>query len=133
MANDKNPVGRPTKYKEEFIDKADEYLMENQDSIEVDSDIKVQLPTIEGFAGYIDINKDTLYEWGVKYPKFSDALDKIRREQLKRLVNEGLSGRYNSTIAKLMLANNHGMSDKQDTDVKGSLMIGEIKREVIDP
>lgn len=125
-------AGRPTKYKESFILKADEYLSENKDGIEADSGIKVQLPTIEGFAGFLKVNKDTLYEWKSKYPGFSDALGKISREQRERLINEGLSGRYNSTIAKLMLANNHGMNDKNNDVDKQDNTYAEIMKSLIE-
>lgn len=120
------PAGRPAEYKEEYIAKVDEYLEEHQDEeVQVvkqssekyemfDNKLKVRLPTIEGFARYIDVNKTTLYEWESKHEEFSNALDKIRIEQKERLLNSGLSGDYNSTIAKLILSSNHGMSDKQD-------------------
>lgn len=126
-------MARPTKYKEEFNSAVDAYLQENQDSIDADSDIKVMLPTIEGLAAKLEVNKTTLYEWESKHPEFSNALDKIRAEQIKRLINEGLSGRYNPTIAKLMLANNYGYSDKQETDLKGTMKVEAIERTIIDP
>lgn len=115
-------VGRPTKYEEEYINKVDDYLAENQDEFE-NNKLKVKLPTVEGFAMYIGVNKTTLYEWEKRYENFSNALEKIRVEQKKRLLNSGLSGEYNSTIAKLILSSNHGMSDKQDVDVKSG---GEV-------
>lgn len=119
-------TGRPTKYKEEFCAKVDEYLKEHQDEeVQVvkqanaekgyemfDNKLKVKLPTIEGFARYVDVNKTTLYEWETEHPNFSNALEKIRTEQKERLINSGLSSEYNSTIAKLILSSNHGMSDR---------------------
>lgn len=123
-------VGRPTKYKEEYIDMVDEYLKLHQDieleKIGLKSDkgyekidyiLKVNLPTIEGFALYIGVNKTSLYEWEKKEPLFSNALDKIRVEQQTRLINEGLAGNYNPTIAKLILSSNHGMREKSEQDI----------------
>ena len=104
-------MARPTKYTEEYIDKAKEYLELNQD--EEDS---VKLPTLRGLAIHLDINESTLYEWDKKYPEFSKSLDKIKTEQHDRLINKGLAGTYNSTIAKLILSSNHGMREKQDID-----------------
>jgi hypothetical protein len=58
-------------------------------------------------ALYLDVNKTTIFEWEKKYPDFSNSLDKIKDEQKKRLLEKGLSGEYNSTIAKLILSSNH--------------------------
>lgn len=139
MADDKKPIvykkdgtlrhepfGRPTKYREEMCFKVHDYLEENKDVTfqvlvmeneekgyqKYENRTKVYLPTIEGFARYLGINKDTLYEWKDKYPLFSDSLDLILEEQQRRLINQGLDGTYNSTIAKLILSSNHGMSDR---------------------
>lgn len=122
----KHPGGRPTEYKAEYINKIDEYLAERQDEeVQVvkqssekyetfDNKLKVKLPTIEGFALFIGVNKTSLYEWEKKYSQFSNALDKIRQEQQQRLLDNGLSGDYNPTIAKLILSANHGMREKSD-------------------
>ena len=122
-------VGRPIEYKEEFVDKVDEYLELHQDEeVQVvkqssekyemfDNKLKVRLPTLKGFARFIDVNESTLYEWDKKYPEFSKSLDKIRTEQHDRLINSGLSGDYNPTIAKLILSSNHGMREKTEQDI----------------
>ena len=47
---------------------------------------------------------------------FSNIFEKLMSEQEKVLVNKGLTGDYNSTIAKLILTK-HGYSDKQDIDL----------------
>lgn len=121
--------GRPSEYKEEYIEKADEYLELHVDSEEKQltglsakgtelykQKLTVKLPTVEGFAMFIGVNKTSLYEWEKKHPAFSNALSKIREEQRHRLLNKGLSGDYNPVIAKLILSSNHGMSDKQEID-----------------
>jgi hypothetical protein len=43
-------------------------------------------------------------------------LKKIKDIQRERLLYNGLSGDYNSTIAKLVLSANHGMSEKSEVD-----------------
>ena len=118
--------GRPTDYTEEFIEKVDDYLASNQDEeyefhksrgdkLDVyEQKIKVRLPTVEGFALYIGVSKRVLYNWEKIYPNFMHALDKIREEQRKRLLNNGLSGAYNPVIAKLVLSANHGMRERAD-------------------
>lgn len=109
-------MARPCEYKEEYIEKADEYLKGKQDLIS-QNEKTVSLPTIEGFALFLGVNKTSLYEWEKKNPLFSNALNKIRTEQQERLINQGLAGNYNSTIAKLILSANHGMREKTETDI----------------
>lgn len=127
-------MGRPNEFKKEYIKKVDEYLENQQDEeIEVlrqrsntekgyeiyDQKIKVKLPTIEGFALFLGVSKRVLYDWEKKYPDFLHALDKIRTEQQQRLINMGLSGDYNSTIAKLILSTNHDMREGSDITTGG--------------
>ena len=121
-------MSRPTKYKEEYNEQVNEYLELCQDE-EVSllesvntktgrerfaSKLKVNLPTIEGFARYLGVNKTSLYEWAKVYEEFSNSLERIKTEQATRLQNMGLSGEYNSTIAKLILSSNHGMRERSD-------------------
>jgi len=123
--------GRPYEYDKKFIKKVDKYLKENKDEYEefikqsnsdkgyemYDRKIKVKLPTLEGFAGYIGFTVQTLTNWSEENVEFLGALEKIMTEQKKRLINMGLSGEYNSTIAKLILSSNHGMREKTETDI----------------
>ena len=65
---------------------------------------------------FLRVNRDTLYAWTETHTEFSDISDDIRAEQANRLISDGLSGDYNSTITKLMLAK-HGYSDKTENDI----------------
>lgn len=128
------PAGRPTEYNEKILKKAKKYLELCQDEEErqiiglsakgtelYKNKLKVKLPSIEGLAVYLGVARSTIYEWektenedkSLKYPEFSDILGKILAEQAQRLINNGLSGDYNSTISKLILTK-HGYSDKQE-------------------
>lgn len=122
----KHAGGRPTEYKEEYIQKVDEYLEscvdEEWDWTKTDGDkstsyehrIKVKLPTIDGFAQFIDVPRRCLYDWKEKNEEFSHSLDKIVTEQKRRLLDRGLSGDYNPKIAALILSANHNMREKSD-------------------
>lgn len=119
--------GRPSEYDYERMKPLiDAYLEECTD---IDEDrtngikAKVKIPTIEGLCLKLQINKSTLYDWEDKYQEFSHDIDKVRKSQAERLVNKGLSGEYNPTIAKVLLSK-HGYTEKQEIDhtTKGESM-----------
>jgi len=123
------PAGRPTIYSKEMLKKTLEYINSCEDdeydyektigekSNSYEKRTRVNLPSIEGLAFELSVHKDTLYEWEDKYEEFSDALNKLRAKQARVVLNKGLSGDYNPTIAKLILSNNHGYKEKSETDV----------------
>ena len=126
------PAGRPTKYNDKILEKAEQYLLECVDTTEqvvtgesekftsYKEKIKVNLPTIEGLAVYLNIHRDTLYQWEKEHPDFSDIIERLRGSQIKSLVNNGLSGDYNPTIAKVLLSK-HGYSEKQEIQHSGEI------------
>ncbi len=123
--------GRPSEYDPEYINSVDEYLAETVDKT-INGRVKVNLPTIEDFARYIGVSKKSLYNWRDIHPDFLHALEKIENEQRKRLLNSGLAGEYNPTIAKLVLSANHGMREKSDITsddkpLEGSVTINNYK------
>lgn len=119
-------TGSPTKYSKSILKKVDKYLEQTIDddyvftksdgpkSTSWEEKVRVNLPTHEGFAKYIGVTKRTLYNWKERHEEFELALEKINDEQKQRLINRGLSGAYNSTIAKLVLSANHGMKERVD-------------------
>lgn len=135
-------TGRPTKYNAEidYEQKALDYLDEYQDEKDIfhktrgeksdtyERTVTVKLPTLEGFAKYIGIHIDTANEWSKIYPEFSGALKIVSTEQKKRLLENGLNGTYNSTIAKLVLSANHGMAERKDVTTNGK----ELPTPIID-
>lgn len=125
-------MGRPPIYEgQTTIDKVDEYLLtcgEDEDvfhktrsdsSNSYERVWKVKLPKIESFAMYLGVNRDTITDWESKYPDFSVALDKIRLKQHDMLIDGATSGRYNSTISKLILSSNHGYVERKDVTSDG--------------
>jgi len=99
-------AGRPTKYDKAMQDKADRYIDEYQEFGDA-------IPSAVGLAIFIGVNKSTLYEWAKIHPALSNTLGKVNSAQERSAVNNGITGVFNSTITKLVLAN-HGYSDKQD-------------------
>ena len=121
-------MGRPTEYNEGILTRCEEYLAVSKDEygklIEVKNTqgesreqfipkLTVNLPSIAGLALFLGVSRTCLYEWKDKYPAFSYILGVVLLEQEKRLIENGLSGDYNSNIAKLALGK-HGYSDKTE-------------------
>lgn len=101
-------VGRPTKYNEELQAHADRYIFDYHEQEDV-------IPSAAGLCVWLGISRPTLHEWERIHPEFSATLAAIRELQEKVALNKGLTGAFNSTIVKLVLAN-HGYSDKQEID-----------------
>lgn len=71
------------------------------------------IPSAVGLAIFMGISKSTLYEWAKIHKALSYTLSAVNSAQERSAVNNGITGKFNSTITKLVLAN-HGYSDKQD-------------------
>lgn len=104
--------GRPTDYSEEMLSKAQEYIKLCEDTEE-----QVNLPTRGGLAAFLDVSRDTLYEWAKHHPDFSYIMERLGATQEDRLINKGLAGQYNSTIAKVLLTK-HGYREGIDQTTK---------------
>ena len=120
------PAGRPTEYKgEETIQRVRDYIATCEDeeyeriksegkaSTSYDNLVKVNLPSIEGLAVYMKVGRQTIYDWKASHPDFSYILEDVLALQSKRLLENGLSGKYNPTIAKLILTK-HGYIERQE-------------------
>lgn len=125
----KHPGGRPSEYDPVFAGMVDEYLAEATDEIvPVPGSgfrTKVKLPKREGFAKFLGYPRQTLDNWAKEHEEFFDALARIDLEQKERVIDKGLSGDYNPTIAKLILSANHGMAEKSENkqEQSGTLTI----------
>ena len=118
-------AGRPTDYTEKITTRAQKYLDGCVDSIEeyhktrgeksdsYERIVRVKIPTIEGLASYLKISKDTVYAWEKIHKEFSYVIDDLRSTQADRLINNGMSGDYNPTIAKVLLTK-HGYREGID-------------------
>lgn len=107
------PAGRPTKYNEEILEKAKEYLLNYEE-------IGDMIPSVAGLSLHLDICRDTIYDWDGQEDKkeFSYILKQINAKQHQVLVNKGLTNDFNSAITKLVLGK-HGYHDKQQQEVTG--------------
>lgn len=124
----KHAGGRPSEYSEEILQKAIDYINSCND-VDEDRENKitksVNIPTIEGLAYEIKVNKTTIYEWEKTYPRFSNVIDDLRAKQARQLVNKGLSGAYNPTIAKVLLTK-HGYREGVDNTSNGNTINSNV-------
>jgi len=107
-----NPVGRPSLLTDELREKAREYIFRYEEQGDV-------IPSAAGLACWLGVSKSTVYLHGAQCPEFSDTLNAIQAKQETVTLNRGMTGQFNATIAKLVLAN-HGYSDKQAVDLSSS-------------
>jgi hypothetical protein len=103
-----NPVGRPSLLTPELIAKAREYLFGYEEQGDV-------IPSAAGLACWLGVAKSSVYLYAQQNDDFSDTLDAIQAKQETLTLNKGMTGDFNPTIAKLVLAN-HGYSDKVQQD-----------------
>lgn len=94
-------MARPTIYNEEILEKAKEYFLHLPED--------EMLHSLEGLAEYLDVSRSTIYDWISQEEKeeFSYIVDKILNKQGKTLINNGLIGKFNQSITKVMLSK-HG-------------------------
>ena len=120
-------LGRPSKYTAAIQKKADEYLKKLPDGQIIHS--------IEGLADHLDIARSTVYKWRDEIEAFSDTLEAVMRKQAIALINNGLTGDYNSTMTKMMMNVNHGYRERNEVDnlsSDGSMSPQKIERVIIE-
>lgn len=89
-----------------------------------DDDIGDVMPSHIGMFLFIGISTTCGYDWEKQEGKeeFSDILQRCTQMQHQKLINNGLTGKFNSNIAKLALGK-HGYHDKQDVDLKSKMEV----------
>lgn len=123
-------TGRPTKYNDELVAKAQNYLLNYADLGDV-------VPTVAGLACELKIARDTVYDWSSQEDKeiFSDIVKGIASEQERMLINGGLSNTMNAMITKLLLSK-HGYAESQkidNTSSDGSMVSKDLNITVVAP
>jgi len=108
--------GRPTKYKPEYCN-----LKPYLEHCKKEND----LPSKCGYAAFLSVAEKTIENWGKANPDFLLSLGVLLTIEKQTLLNKGLRGEYNSTIAKLILSANHGLREGTDITSGGD----KIQRE----
>lgn len=106
-------MARPTIFNTEIVEKTAEYLATWKE-------LGDAIPSIAGLAVYLDITRETVYDWAKQEDKkeFSDIVSKIATKQELALINGSLNGKLNARISGMLLGK-HGYSDKQDVTSNG--------------
>lgn len=100
-------TGRPSKLTDEVREKADEYVNGGW------RELGHNIPLAAGLARHIGVGKRTLYDWAENDDDFSHTLEQLNSEQEAEAIQKGISGEFNSTITKLVLAN-HNYGEKAE-------------------
>lgn len=105
--------GRPSKYTEELLKRAEEYLR-------LWESLGHKIPSVAGLAVHLKVSRETIHTWAKEEEKerFSDIYRELLAIQELTLSNNGLSGDFNATISKLILTK-HGYSDKVEQEIGG--------------
>lgn len=132
---EKNKVGAPTKYKEEYCEEVIEYFrvpptivdykIEYYQNGNVKSKIPLirgnEFPTFQGFADKIGVNYDTLKEWCKVHEEFSEAYMRAKQLQEKIWLTNGMNNLYNAQFAQFFGKNCLGYKDKQEVEQSGDV------------
>lgn len=116
-----NEIGKETRFKEGNTLRK-KYKSEYAESLLMYFLNCENLPTVEGWAVENNIAIRTVYSWMSnedKYPRFAAVYAQAKAIQKAKLIQNGLSEKYNATLVKFLLVNNHGMSDKIEQKLDG--------------
>jgi len=102
-------TGRPTKYREDMPQRVLNYVDE--------AFATGKIPTIQGLSCVLEVDEDTIGNWGKKYPSFFGAVKRLKQSQADNLQNKGLRNEFNPTMCIFLLKNNHGFTDRQNIDI----------------
>lgn len=110
-------VGRPTKYSDEYLQVAEDFLSSGK--------------SITQLAKKLNVSKSTIYKWAGENTNFSDALE-IGREFSQshwedKLEDMMYNKEINTPLVKLYFANRFGWSDKTETKNDHTSSDGSMK------
>ncbi len=134
---EKRPVGRPSSYKDEYVDDLirffDQSVYTINTTYDKDGNEKVEkvlnpFPTLARFATKVGVTRDTLYEWAtatnekgeLKHPDFSYAYKRAKDYQEALLVEGAIGGMYQANFSIFTAKNVLGWRDKMEQEITGA-------------
>ena len=124
-------IGRPPTYDKDVIRKTRQYFETFESSYDspvtrTDKDGNVtevmverpnKPPSIRKFAKFLNVSRETIYEWKRKHKEFSDTFDDAYLETMKECFLDNASlDLYNAGFSKFVMQNICGWSDKTQND-----------------
>ena len=136
------PGGRPRKYdnREDLQRDIDAYFAKCDNTIIKKQHVTgkgitiVETPTpytMAGLAVALDMSRETLCAYR-REQEYSDIITHARRKIEAQRIEHGLTGCYDSKIAALDLASNHGYATKQDMTFTDTTVRDEITPEELE-
>ena len=109
-------AGHPTKYNEEMLAKAKDYVKRGM--------VKENgFASIEELSLILGVNDDTIVEWTKKHEEFSATIKRLKVLQKQRLMSLGLDSTYNTAMSIFLLKANHGMMETEKRILDGNLSL----------
>ena len=111
---EKKSVGRPTLYKDEYIETAREFFSK----VHWDEEYKVwKFPSRVWLADHLGVALQTVKDWEKAHPEFGQVIvDGIEKSKELRIV-WAENDKVNGMFARFVLSSAYGMSDKQSIEV----------------
>lgn len=107
----------------EYIALCDDTWFKIPDDTQSKKILMVRVPTLEGLSVHLKIHIATLNNWRKKHPEIESLCQEVLERQADRLINGGLGGNYNATIAKLLLSSKHGYVEKSEIETKNEIKL----------
>lgn len=101
-------VGRPTKYNEQVLIKAQSYVLRCEN--------EQQMPFIEELALELGVNEDTVVEWAKIHDEFSAAVKRLKMLQKLYLKKGALEKKLHPSLTIFLLKANHGMNEEEKAE-----------------
>lgn len=138
MSGNGGAGGRPSDYREEYVEKIIEYfdqplyVMKKKQiasggrKVIVEEERPNSMPTFEGFAGKIKVTHKTLLNWCKDNPEFLQAYEHCKDIQKKFIMEHGMMGNYNPGFAKFIAVNVTDLKDKVTHEVEDTRIVVEL-------
>ena len=134
---EKRPVGRPSSYKDEYVDDLirffDQSVYTIKTTYDKEGNEKVEkvlnpFPTLARFATKVGVTRETLHDWAteklangeLRYPEFAYAYKRAKDFQEALLVEGAIGGMYQANFSIFTAKNVLGWRDKMEQEITGA-------------
>jgi len=134
---EKRPVGRPSSYKDEYVDDLirffDQSVYTIKTTYDKEGNEKVEkvlnpFPTLARFATKVGVTRETLHDWATaklpdgepRYPEFAYAYKRAKDFQEALLVEGAIGGMYQANFSIFTAKNVLGWRDKMEQEITGA-------------